>query len=257
MTKDKYQIPRKSDFICLTILLDDLKSYRDALNNSEQSKHGFIATLRNTRNVFVSLHNLRDSMKRIRLVGGESFVARSRKLRKELDFIAHVRNKGVGHLDRGLLERAAQWMPQIFSEESQSNDEFITFECYRAILEAAINSYLNEKGEQKVFETEIDFLYPPNQKQFYDFLGRVIEDAVAWLESAQAMVKSEINFHPRDEALEMGAIAGQTSFNLDENSSFSYSEKDAIDRLASIPEKMRKMGVDEKTIKFYEDQFLK
>ncbi|MFW3616866.1 hypothetical protein [Billgrantia antri] len=115
MTKDKYQIPRKSDFICLTILLDDLKSYQDALNNSEQSKHGFIATLRNTRNVFVSLHNLRDSMKRIRLVGGESFVARSRKLRKELDFIAHVRNKGVGHLDRGLLERAAQWMPQIFS----------------------------------------------------------------------------------------------------------------------------------------------
>lgn len=127
MTKDKYQIPRKSDFICLTILLDDLKSYRDALNNSEQSKHGFIATLRNTRSVFVSLHNLRDSMKRLRLVGSESFVARSRKLRKELDFIAHVRNKGVGHLDRGLLERAAQWMPQIFSEESQNNDEFITF----------------------------------------------------------------------------------------------------------------------------------
>lgn len=55
----------------------------------------------------------------------------------------------------------------------------------------------------------------------------------------------------------MGEIAGQTNFNLDESSSFSYSEKDAIDRLASIPDKMRKIGVDEKTIKFYEDRFLK
>lgn len=35
LDKDKYQIPRKSDFICLTILLDDLKSYRAALDRPE------------------------------------------------------------------------------------------------------------------------------------------------------------------------------------------------------------------------------
>ncbi len=54
----------------------------------------------------------------------------------------------------------------------------------------------------------------------------------------------------------MGTIAGQTNFDLDETSGFSYSEKDAIDCLASISERKRGMGVDEKTIQFYEDQFL-
>jgi hypothetical protein len=257
LTKDKYQIPRKSDFICLTILLDDLINYRDALDRPEQSKDGFITTLRNTRNVFVSLHNLRDSMNRIRLVGDESFLAKSRALRKELNFIAHIRNKGVGHLDRDLLERAAQWMPQIFSEESLDKDEFITFECYRAILEAAINSYLNEDGGQKVFDTEIDFLYPPNQKQFYDFLGRIIADAINWLEIAQTMVKSEISFHSVDMAQELGAIAGQTNFNLKESSEFSYGENKTKERLSSFPEKMREIGADEKVIQFFEEQFLK
>lgn len=107
LDKDEYQIPRKSDFICLTILLDDLKSYRAALDRPEQTKDGFVNTLRNTRNVFVSLHNLRNPMNRIRLSGDDLFLAESRALRKELDFIAYIRNKGVGYLDRDLLERAA------------------------------------------------------------------------------------------------------------------------------------------------------
>lgn len=225
MDKDKYQIPRKSDFICLTILLDDLKSYRAALDRPEQTKDGFVTTLRNTRNVFVSLHSLRESMNRIRLSGDDSFVAESRALRKELDFIAHIRNKGVGHLDRDLLERAAQWMPQIFAKDSQEKDEYIAFECYRAVLETAINSYLNEDGDQKVFDTEIDFLYPPNQKQFYYFLGSIIENAINWLSRAREMVKSEIKFHSVDMTQELGAIAGQTNFNLKEDSKFYYNEE--------------------------------
>ncbi|MGP9417308.1 hypothetical protein ACT3R4_18175 [Halomonas sp. AOP7-E1-9] len=257
MDKDKYQISRKSDFICLTILLDDLNSYRTALDRPEQTKDGLVTTLRNTRNVFVSLHNLRDSMNRIRLSGDESFIAKSRALRKELDFIAHIRNKGVGHLDRDLLERAAQWMPQIFAEDSQEKDEYIAFECYRTVLESAINSYLNEDGGQKVFETEIDFLYPPNQQQFYDFLGRIIEDAINWLSIAREMVKSEIQFHSADMTQELGAIAGQTNFNLKEGSKFTYSEEQTKEALAALPEKLREIGTDEKVILFFEEQFLK
>lgn len=60
-------------------------------------------------------------------------------------------------------------MPQIFARDSQGKDEYIAFECYRAVLESAINSYLNEDGDQKVFYTEINFLYPPNQKCFMIF----------------------------------------------------------------------------------------
>lgn len=196
-------------------------------------------------------------MNRIRLSGDDSFVAESRALRKELDFIAHIRNKGVGHLDRDLLERAAQWMPQIFAKDSQEKDEYIVFECYRAVLESAINSYLNEDGDQKVFDTDIDFLYSPNQKQFYYFLGRIIENAINWLSRAREMVKSEIQFHSVDMMQELGVIAGQTKFNLKEDSTFYYNEEKTKETLAAFPEKLREIGADEKVVLFFEEQFLK
>jgi len=252
LSKDKYQIPRKADFICLTILLDDLKRFDEDLRKSAKDIGSLIYKLRNTRNVFVSLHNLNDAMKRIRVDGDESFVSKSRSLRRDLGLIAHIRNKGVGHLDRNLLERAAQWMPQIFTQESHDDDEHITFECYRAVMESTINSYLNEDGEQKVFETEIDFLYPPNAEQFFEFLSGIIEKSIQWLVSARNIVKSDIDFHSIDQANELGAVAGKTNFDLNEESNFSFSKEEMKDSLIDVAEKMREMGVEEKVIELLE-----
>jgi hypothetical protein len=257
LSKDKYQFSRKADFICFTIIRHDLSSYDKVLERKEKDITGFIEILRNSRNVIVSLHNLKDSMNRIRVNGDNDFLSKGRVLKKQLDFITHIRNKGVGHLDKNLLERGAQWIPQIFHEQSKDNHEFIIFECYRAVMESAINSYLNEEDKQKVFDTEIDFMYPPDVELFFDFLSKIVKDSISWLCEAINIIKSEIFFHTNEDVQELGVVAGKTNFNLNEHSEFNYSEEEARNKLIEAAKKMRETGADEKTMKFFEEVFLK
>lgn len=256
MSKEKYQIPRKSDFICLTILLHDLKCFDEELSEGIEDIGTLVRKMRNTRNVFVSLHNLKDSMNRIRIDGEAQFVSDAKSLRRDLDFIVHIRNKGVGHLDRVLLERAAQWIPEIFHVNSHENDDYLTFLSYKAVLESTINSYLNEDDEQKIFKTEIDFLYPPNSEQFFGFLSDIVKRSITWLENAREIVRSGIELHSDEQVKEMGAIAGQTNFNLKDESSFTFSEEEMKKCIASAIEKLREIGAEEKVIHFLENKIL-
>lgn len=257
MSKEKYQIPRKSDFIYMTILLHDLKCFDEELSEGVEDIASLTHKMRNTRNVFVSLHNLKDSMNRIRLDGEAQFVLDTRSLRRDLDFIVHIRNKGVGHLDRTLLERAAQWSPEIFHVNSHGNNDYLNFLSYKAVLESTINSYLNEDGEQKVFKTEIDFLYPPNAEQFFEFLSDVVKRSINWLENSREIIRSEIEFYSDDKVQEMGAIAGQTNFNLKDESDFTFSDEEMRKRIAAALEKMREIGTEEKVVQFLENKVLK
>lgn len=248
MSKEKYQIPRKAEAICLTILLHDLKCYDDELSKKAEDIKGLVLKMRNTRNVFVTLFNLKDAMNSIRIQSLPEFSNSTRELRRDLELIVHIRNKGVGHLDRTLLERAAQWTPELFLTSSQGDNDYITFLSYKALLEAAINSYLNDEGEQKTFLTEIDFLYPPNAEQFFSFLSKTVKKSISWIESALEIIKSEILLHGHGKIPEMGAIAGKTNFNLKEESDFSFDENDLNARLAKAIEELRNMGVDEEAL---------
>lgn len=252
LSKDKYQIPRKSDFICLTILLHDLKSYHEELTEEIKDIDTLTNKLRYTRNVFVSLHNLKDCINRIRIDSSRQFIKETRALKRELEFIVHIRNKGVGHLDKTLLERAAQWIPEIFYEDTQDNNEYVNFYSYKAVMESTINSYLNEEGQQKVFKTEIDFTYPPDAKQFFSFLSDIVNRSILWLESARKIVKSDINFHSNEQIKELSAIAGQTNFNLKDESTFVFTEEEMRIRFNAAIEKMQEIGADEKIIEFLE-----
>jgi len=248
LSKEKYQISRKSDFIGFTILLHDLQCFDEELSKTIEDADSLTQKMRSTRNVFVSLHNLKDLINRTRVDGGLQFTTDTRRLKRELEFIAHIRNKGVGHLDSALLERAAQWAPELFHENSHTNSSYLAFLSYKSVLESTINSYINEEGEQKIFNTEIDFLYPPNAEQFFNFLSDIIKRSIAWLESALEIIKSEINLHSDEQIKEMGVIAGKTNFNLKIESNFTFSESETKDKLASAIEMMREMGASEEII---------
>lgn len=257
LNKEKYQISRKSDFICLTILRHDLKCFDEELSEVVDNIDGLAHKMRNTRNVFVSLHNLKDSMNRIRINGDAQFVLETKSLRRDLDFIVHIRNKGVGHLDRVLLERAAQWTPEIFHIKSHESDDYLTFLSYKAVLESTINSYLNEDGQQKVFKTEIDFLYPPDSHQFFEFLSNIVKRSINWLENAREVVRSGIGLHSDEQIKEMAAIAGQTNFNLKDESVFTFSDEEMKKCAALAIEQLREIGAEQKIIAFLENKILK
>lgn len=236
MSKEKYKIHEKSIWLSLTIIENDLRFFDNELSAEKKNLTDLIRWLRSTLNVFVTLNNLSDLLKRTRFNGTESFSTKTKALRKELDFISHVRNKSAGHLDPLLTERAAQWMPQIFSVvkgDNESIKEFRVFSAYRAVIESSINSYVSGEGRQKLFDHEMDLVYPPDQKEFYDFLHKRIHSSLEWLALAGEIVESAGIFDDRHAVAELACIAGQTNFDLKGESDFSYSEDKLRDAISS------------------------
>ncbi|MGM0988766.1 MAG: hypothetical protein ACQEXI_17555 [Pseudomonadota bacterium] len=254
MSKEKYQIPEKATYLCLSVLQHDLESFDEDLRKTTEGLNGLIYKLRNTRNVFVSLNNLYDLLKQGKVRGDKEFQEQTRKLRKRLGFIKHVRNKSVGHMDFLLAERAAQWAPQLFMEISKENSEYRIFESYRALIEASINSFLTEDGRQKIFDHEIDLVYPPDNKEFYEFLADIVTESIDWIRLAIQVVESCINFHNEEAIEEIGAIAGQTNFDLRKDSEFEYKPEESEQIIRSAIENLKEIGADERVIRFLESK---
>ncbi|HBP0281995.1 TPA: hypothetical protein L5P84_006384 [Pseudomonas aeruginosa] len=254
MSKERYQIKEKAKYLCLTIIQHDLECLDEALRAPTNDLKAHIGKLRNTRHVFVILNNLNDYLKRGDIRGNAEFQSHTRKLRKKLGFINHVRNKSAGHIDFVLAERAVQWMPQLFMESSRENSEYRIFESYRALLEASINSFLTGDGHQKVFGHEVDLIYPPDRIEFYGFLEGVVAESIAWLRHAVQVVESGISFHTLELVEELGAIAGKTNFDLKNVSELEYSPEEKESVFRDAIEKLREIGADERVIRYLESK---
>lgn len=257
MNKEKYKITKKADYVGLKIILNELRSFHKDLHLTSLDKDSLAFQMRSTLNVFVPLHNLKDAINRIRINTNNDFVLKTRKLRKDLEFISHIRNKGAGHIDNEILERAVQWHPHIFRESTKENEDYLSFECYRAVIESAINSYICKDGIQKVFETEIDLLYPPDAKKFYDFLWNLLMNSIDWVCDALEIIKSEITFYSDEQDIEYAAIAAKTSFDLKRESLLEFDPLETDRKLKEAIKLIKNMDdTDPKVIEFMEKMLL-
>lgn len=255
MNKQKYQITEKSNYLNLLILIDELKSYHKLLSDEISDIDSWIMKLRNTRNVFISLNNVLDIMNKINLNLSDDYTKLSRNLKKKLAFANHFRNRAAGHLNEILLERAVQWSPQIFSLISKENEKFKIFEAHRVIIEACINSYINHEGKVKLFNTEIDLMYPPDAELFFIYLQELITESLEWLTFSAESILSNIRHHTDDEIHELAAIAGKTNFNLREESQYSYTQDEQKIQLIKTIEGLEKIGAEKKVIEFIKNLF--
>jgi len=158
MAEYNYQITTKAQYINLLLLKDELYYFDGILSEVISDLDNWLIKLRATRSVFLTLNNVKDAADRIQLNGNEKFVDKTRALRRNLIFANHFRNRGIGHLNDTLLQRAVQWSPQLFYESSRGNEIFQVVEAQRTIIESCINSFIDKEGVQKVFGTEIDLI---------------------------------------------------------------------------------------------------
>lgn len=248
MLEDKYQIKIKAQYINLLLLKDELLHFDKELSKSISDAEGWVLKLRTIRGVFLTLNNVKDIADRLQIDSANEFVNRTRILRKNLIFANHFRNRGIGHLDDTLLERTAQWSPQIFHEATKHDESYKIIEAQRTIIESCINSFINKDGVQKVFDTEIDLMYPPNAEQFLSYLSELVKEALTWLSEAADGLLNNIKHHTDEDIRELAAVAGQTSFNLKENIEPEYSpEKFEIGLNKAIKE-LERQGTDTKVI---------
>ena len=134
MSSEKYQIKEKAQYLNLLLLKDDLTYFHGLLDRQTKNAEDWLIKLRNTRQVFLILDNVREAAQKINLKGPQTYVEQTRQIRKDLLFANHFRNKAIGHLDHTLLERAVQWDPILFSEDHKDDLEFQTIEGHRTVI---------------------------------------------------------------------------------------------------------------------------
>ncbi|WP_141374174.1 hypothetical protein [Pseudomonas aeruginosa] len=245
--KEKFKIKEKSIWLCLAIIRYELIAFDISLSQKKEELQDLINWLRHTISSFVTLKNLYDIAKTSQISNDPKFCKKTRNLRKNLEFINHIRNKTAGHMDPHLVERAVQWTPEIFlaSTETEDTAEALNhriFYCYKGLLESAINSFLSKDKRQKIFNHEIDISYPPDQKEFYIFLKDIITISIEWIDTAIPFIEANGIFHERSAITELGCLAGQTNFDLKSKSSFNF---DTVSIEAKLEHLISELEIDE------------
>ena len=204
----------KSKFLRLILLQDEIQYFHESLS----AENTFLQRFRLTKQNFLILNVFKESLPDFNeiLKDYPDLVQKTKSIRKRLEFINHIRNKVSGHLDGDLLLRAVQWEPLIFSQEGKGKREFQVTFAYKAVLESAINSYIDpsDKEVQKEFGTEIDLAYPPDVGRFFNYLGNLNIDCIKWLDEMLTIIEKSVKYSNGKEMFDSAKKAGLTDFNL-------------------------------------------
>jgi len=136
-------------------------------------------------------------------------------LRKKLEFAKYLRNKYVGHIHPELVGKAIEWQPMLRSAVRDLGDPKVALIVNLWLLEAAINTYVDKKGEHKIFSSETDLMYPPDWARFLEYLETTIRGCIGYLEKFTEVWSPQI-LPASTEAfdLELALKAGKTEFKF-------------------------------------------
>ena len=82
-------------------------------------------------------------------------------------------------------------------------------------LESAINTYADPDTGHKIFVSDTDLNYPPDQRRFLNYLGETALGALAYV--SRLIQISRTNFETPDvqkDMIKLAMIAGQTDFSV-------------------------------------------
>lgn len=138
---------------------------------------------------------------------------------KECIFAKYLRNKFVGHLKQELVNKALEWNPEIRTLLTKVDEPISAYFVNQLILETAINTYVDVEGKHKVFESETDLNYPPDNTRFLKFLTLIIRSSIEYLckyleirqQELQVKLDEASSF---EEVLKLGIEAGKTKFSF-------------------------------------------
>jgi len=169
------------------------------------------------KQAFVAIANLVDFELTVRSMYAENrgLSAIYAKASKEFDFTKYLRNKFIGHIKPELLEKAIEWKPELRYMLKNTDKPEVMFMYNLWVLETAINTYVNPNGNHKVFESEIDLVYPPDLKRFLIFLTHVVKSSIEYLEALSLVLGNKIEMLDlTQQDLEHWLTAGKTDFEF-------------------------------------------
>lgn len=116
-----------------------------------------------------------------------------KRFSRECDFTKYLRNRFVGHINQELIIKAIEWRPELKKCLDNMDDEKIMYVVNLSILETAINTYVDVNGSHRVFDSETDLMYPPDNSRFLIFLSKTIQSSIGYLNKYIELVTPSIN----------------------------------------------------------------
>lgn len=146
----------KRDFLRTVILLKEIKFFSDHLFKEQYKSNDAAAMLQKhidnqiyLKYDFIPLNLLKESLEHFSIYCKDNLElsAQYKKLKKDLNFVNHLRNKVGAHLSDEALDKMIQWNPDIYDDRARTDVLFQEYQIYRSMMEVAINSYLDTNGQ--------------------------------------------------------------------------------------------------------------
>lgn len=185
----------------------------------EEKGFGSLLTMVLFKQALISIANLVDFELTIRIIYREhpQLSQRYRQTSSEFEFAKYLRNKFVGHIKPELIEKALEWHPEIRSLLNKTSDCHVMGFYNMWILETAINSYVDSDGKHKIFDSETDLTYPPDNTRFLIYMTKIIKSGILFIEElilAMDVDYEKLSNPDFEEVLRLAGIAGKTEFSF-------------------------------------------
>jgi len=134
------------------------------------------------------------------------------ELSKAFELFKYIRNKYVGHLVPELTAKTFEWLPQAYGSlgKRDSGNQLI-LSWY--ILETVINTYTDPSTGHKIFDSETDLNYPPDQTRFLNFLGEATINSLRYSELLIEVTADYVDVPDmQTEWMSLAVKAGKTDF---------------------------------------------
>ena len=185
--------------------------------DSQLSESGFkdMSSMLLIKQLFLTISNLVDFEITVRPLYKENrtLSEQYKKASKEYSFAKYLRNKFVGHIKHELIEKAIEWKPELRYSLKEAGDPKMMFFFNMFVLETAINTYVNQDGSHKIFDSETDLVYKPDLNRFLNYLSFMATSAIGYLNELEAVLGRGIDmlgFSEMDR--EHWLAAGDTTF---------------------------------------------
>ncbi len=167
------------------------------------------------KNIFITISNLVDFELSLRSMYRENphLSKIYKQAKKEFEFAKYIRNKYVGHIKDELIVKSIEWRPELKYFYSKDKDSNMGYIYNLFILETIINTYVDNNGKHRIFDTDTDLTYPENMTRFLDYLYFTVQTGIKFLTEVTNTLESKINLIAITDADKDDWIkAGQTDF---------------------------------------------
>ena len=165
----------KAAYVEALIIQSDLNHLDNILRNPQLNP---LEALRFLRYMLVVLKNFDKSLCNTESLvrGNQDIIERKRTIRKSLEHSGKLRDKISGHIDKEVLKALINNEPILFyanfSRKAQSTI------ASSKLIEIALNTYISKDGNQVIFGHDIDFMYPPDYREFLRWMENLVTEAI-------------------------------------------------------------------------------